>query len=76
MVDSSEVQAYKRKEINQALFNHPEHHALTVKVVGDTGASKYLNATPAQVRVLREVLGGGSLTDITDAVWAMFREDT
>jgi hypothetical protein len=59
---------YKRAEIDVALAGTPEHHHLTVKIYGDEDASKHLNATPEQVRAIREILGGELLEVLSEAL--------
>lgn len=66
--DQYEAHRYEREQITRALADHPDHHTLMIKIVGDENATKYLNATPAQVRAIREILGGGRPEDVVAAL--------
>lgn len=68
MDEDQDTMDYKRREIAEALRDHSEGLPLKVKVLGEAGSSKYLSASPAQVRAIREILGGGSLEDIATAL--------
>lgn len=48
--------AYERREIGRALKDHPERHALTMKIAGDENASRWLNITVEQARAIQDVL--------------------
>lgn len=65
---------YKRMEISRALTCHLGGDPLRIKVIGSEDQSRYLNATVAQVRVIREILGGGSHEEILAAVAAVIEE--
>jgi hypothetical protein len=60
--------SYQRAEIERALFGTPEDSFLRVKVIGDQGESKHLNASPQQVRAIREILGGDLLAVLSEAL--------
>lgn len=59
---------YERIEIDRALAAAPEGDSLSVKVTSRYGASRWLIATPQQVRAIREILGGELLGVITEAL--------
>ena len=48
---------YEQRQINYALSGHPEQNKLTLKISGDTHATRILLVTPDQVRKIREILG-------------------
>lgn len=64
----NDVADYQRAEIERALKDHPERHHLTLKIQGDEGASKWLNVTPQQTRVIRELLAGDLLEVLAEAL--------
>lgn len=66
--DQFQAQNFRRKEIDDALSGHPADELLKVKVRGAVGESKWLSATPAQVAAIREILGGGDLVSIAEAL--------
>lgn len=50
---------YERNEIWRALSRHREDDGpLQVKIRGSKDESRWLNATPAQVRAIADILGG------------------
>lgn len=49
---------YVRAEIATALSGHPEDdEPLRIKIRGDRGETKWLRATPDQVRSIADILG-------------------
>lgn len=59
---------YERCEIARALKDHPGDEAdepLRIKIVGQRGETRWMNATPAQARAIADVLGGSATEPVS-----------
>jgi hypothetical protein len=59
---------FNRAEIDRVLQGTPEHHTLSMKVSGDSVASRWMAISPKQARAIRELLATGDLDRIRVAL--------